>query len=84
LVYTIQIPENVKFLVPTAMPIKPAKPKFYKIYFGNPVYPQGSIVYFDSKGINKMITKFGKVMTIDASNIYSLQNVRIEELGDVV
>ena len=84
LVYTIQIPENVKFLMPTAMPIKPAKPKFYKVYFGNPVYPQGSIIYFDAKGINKMITNFGRSLVIDAANIYSLQNVRIEELGDVI
>jgi hypothetical protein len=84
LMYEIVEPQDPEFFIPTAMPIKPAKPKFYKIYFGNPVYPQGSIVYFDSKGINKMITNFGKIMTIDVSNIYSLQNVRIEELGDVV
>jgi hypothetical protein len=79
-----QIAKEVTSIMPTQMPLIPSKPKFYQVYFGNPVYTQGSIVYFDSKGINKMITNFGKVMTIDASRIDSMANVKIVEVGDVI
>lgn len=85
LVYKITEPVPApNYIVPTALPIKPAKPKYYHVYFGNPVNPQGSIIYFDSKGANKAISTAGTVVTIDASSIYSMSNVKLVEVGDVV
>lgn len=85
LVYNITEPvPTPNYIVPTALPIKPDKPKYYHVYFGNPVNPQGSIIYYDSKGANRAISNAGTVVTIDASSIYSLSNVKLVELSYVV
>ena len=81
IVETTPVPNFIK---PTSMPLLPSKPKFYQVYFGNPVYPQGSITYFDANGANKSITNFGKIATISAYSIYSFFNVKIVEVGDYV